>query len=41
MIRFHERRIISPLTHEEVTSGEGEKSEEGQRVLEGDGVLHC
>lgn len=29
------------LTHEEVTSGEGEEGEEGQRVLKGDGVLHC
>lgn len=29
------------LTHEEVTSGEGEEGEEGQWVLKGDGVLHC
>lgn len=29
------------LTHEEVTNGEGEEGEEGQRVLKGDGVLHC
>lgn len=28
------------LTHEEVTSGEWEEGEEGQRVLKGDGVLH-
>lgn len=28
------------LTHEEVTGGEGEEGEEGQRVLKGDGVLH-
>lgn len=29
------------LTHEEVTGGEGEEGEEGQRILKGDGVLHC
>ena len=29
------------LTYEEVTRGEGEKGQKGQRVLEGDGVLHC
>ena len=29
------------ITHEEVACGEEEESQEGQRVLKGDGVLHC
>lgn len=36
------RRLCSAkLTHEEVCSGKREQGQKSQRVLEGDGVLHC